>query len=149
TAAAGPFTQIATNAASDSTFTDSGRAPTTTYWYRVRTYNANGNSLYSNTASATTGNAPPVLTAIGNKTVAAGTALTFTATASDPNAPAAVTAWTGTFEGTAHGTMEQMFRKPSNSGSTSAYMDTSTNYSMVSTGVPTGMGGTKAVKLGW
>jgi hypothetical protein len=149
TAAAGPFTQIATNAASDRTYTDSGLAASTTYYYRVRSYNANGNSVYSAVVSRATPNAPPVLSAIGNKTILGGQNLAFTVTSSDPNAPAAVTSWSGTFEGTTHGTMEQMFRKPNNSGSTSAFMDTSTNYSMVSTGVPTGMGGTKAVKLGW
>ena len=64
----------------------------TLYYYRVRSYNANGNSAYSAVVSRATGNAPPVLTAIGDKTVAVSTALAFTAVATDPNAPAAVTA---------------------------------------------------------
>src|SRR5204862_18783 len=114
TALAGPFTQIATNAASDTTYPDTGLAANTTYWYRVRTYNANGNSLYSNTASSPTGNAPPILGAIGNKTVASGQPLAFTATATDPNAPAPVTTTWQTFESFAHNTPNEtiLFNKP-------------------------------------
>jgi N-acetyl-anhydromuramyl-L-alanine amidase AmpD len=150
TVLAGPYSQINTTAAGVNNYQDSNLAATTTYYYRVRSYNGNGNSAYSAVASRATGNAPPVLTAIGDKTVAAGTALTFTATASDPNAPAASTAWTGTFEGTADGTEEQMFRKPGNSGSTSQFVNTSvTNYSTVHTGGPSGVGGTKAIKASW
>ena len=36
------------------TYTNTGRSPGTTYWYRVRSYNANGTSEPSNVASATT-----------------------------------------------------------------------------------------------
>ncbi|MBE0436680.1 MAG: fibronectin type III domain-containing protein, partial [Methylomicrobium sp.] len=38
-------------------FTDTGLAAATTYYYRVRVYNSNGNSSYSNTVSSTTKNA--------------------------------------------------------------------------------------------
>ncbi len=51
-AAAGPFTQIATTTAAS--FSDSGLSEATTYYYRVRATNAAGDSAYSNTASATT-----------------------------------------------------------------------------------------------
>ncbi|MDB6024194.1 MAG: hypothetical protein JWM68_417, partial [Verrucomicrobiales bacterium] len=144
------FTQIATNAASDATYSDSGLAAQHAYWYRVRTYNANGNSAFSNVATVTTPNAPPVLTAIGDKSVAANTALAFTAAASDPNKVVTTTTF-ATFEGTADGTMEQMFNKPANSATTIAFIDTTaTNYSMVRTaGMPAGGGGTHAVKVGW
>ncbi len=149
TAAAGPFTQIATNAASDTTYTDSGLAAQTTYYYRVRSYNANGNSTYSNTASAATPNAPPVLTAIGAKSVAPNSALTFTAAATDPNKVVTTTTF-ATFEGTADGTAEQMFRKPSNSSTTIGFIDTTVaDASTVKTGAPAGVGGTKAVKANW
>ncbi len=150
TAAAGPFTQIGTNAASDATYTDSGLLAQTTYYYRVRSYNANGNSAYSAVVGKATPNAPPVLNAIGNKTVAAGSTLAFTASASDPN-KSVVTTTFATFEGTADGTMEQMFRKPANSSTTLGFIDTvATNYSMVRTaGMPAGGGGTHAVKAGW
>ena len=150
TASAGPFTQIATNAAGVNTYNDSGLTATTTYYYRVRSYNANGNSAYSNTASKTTPNAPPVLNPIGNKTVSAGNPLTFTASSSDPNAPAASTAYSATWEGSADGTAEVVFRKPGNSGSTTQFMDTAlTNYTLVKTGGPSGVGGTKALKSQW
>lgn len=149
-AAAGPFSQIATNPASDRTYTATGLAATTAYYFRVRAYNANGNSDYSNVAGRTTPNAPPVLAAIGNKTVAAGSPLAFTVTSSDPNAPAPSTAWTGTWEGSAQGAMEIVFRNPMNSATTSSFIDSAaTNYAMVSTGAPAGVGGTKALKVGW
>ena len=150
TAAAGPFTQIATNAASDATYTDTGLAANTTYYYRVRTYNANGNSLYSNTASSPTGNAPPVLTAIGNKTVAAGSLLTFTAAATDPNKVVTTTTWQ-TFQSYAHTSQMEsiLFNRPLNSASTSAFMDTSTNYTLIRTNGPAGNGSTTTLKAGW
>lgn len=50
------FVQIAQVAANQTRFTDLGLARKTTYSYRVRSFNANGNSVYSNTASARAGN---------------------------------------------------------------------------------------------
>ncbi|MFA5104310.1 MAG: fibronectin type III domain-containing protein [Candidatus Margulisiibacteriota bacterium] len=60
-----------------------GLTPHTTYYFRVRSYNAAGNSGYSNTASATTSNRAPVLTSIGNKTTNETSTLTFTVSATD------------------------------------------------------------------
>ena len=48
------FTQIAKPGTNATSFTDTGRAAATTYYYTVRSYNAAGNSASSNTASATT-----------------------------------------------------------------------------------------------
>jgi hypothetical protein len=44
-------TSLPANATS---WSDTGRSANTTYWYRVKAVNANGSSLYSNSASATT-----------------------------------------------------------------------------------------------
>ncbi len=68
TGAAGTYVQIATVGANVTSFSNiSGLSPNTTHFYRVRAYNASGNSAFSNEASATTvpsAPAPPnVLTA--------------------------------------------------------------------------------------
>ena len=54
TSATTGFTQIGTTAAGVTTFQSTGLTGNTTYYYRVRATNANGNSAYSNTASAKT-----------------------------------------------------------------------------------------------
>jgi len=54
TSAAGPFSQIATPGSNTTSYSDSGLAPSTTYYYRVRASNSAGDSSYSNTANATT-----------------------------------------------------------------------------------------------
>lgn len=48
------FAQVAVLPGTPATFTDTGLARRTTYTYRVRAYNAAGDSAYSNTASART-----------------------------------------------------------------------------------------------
>ncbi len=51
----GPWSQIGTTGAGVATYSDAaGLSPSTTYWYRVRAWNAVGDSAYSNNASATT-----------------------------------------------------------------------------------------------
>lgn len=49
----GPYVQIATTAENVTTFTDSGLAYNTPYFYRITAFNASGNSAYSNEISAT------------------------------------------------------------------------------------------------
>jgi hypothetical protein len=50
----GSFSQIATVGANVKTYSNTGLKAYTSYTYRVRAYNAGGDSAYSNTASATT-----------------------------------------------------------------------------------------------
>lgn len=52
------FTQIDTAAANATSYNSTSLASNTTYWYRVRAYNAVGDSDYSNTAVATTQGSP-------------------------------------------------------------------------------------------
>ena len=48
------YTEIATVGANTASFTDSGLSEATTYWYRVRTYNTDTTSDYSNEKQVTT-----------------------------------------------------------------------------------------------
>ncbi len=58
TGSGGTYSQIGTVAASVVTYADTGLAPGTLYFYRVRATNGAGDSGYSNEASATTTSAP-------------------------------------------------------------------------------------------
>jgi hypothetical protein len=71
TGASGTYAQIATTIANITVDNDSGLSPSTTYYYRVRAYNANGNSAYSNEASATTLSPPTSSNLALNKTAKA------------------------------------------------------------------------------
>ena len=64
------FAQIASLAATATTYTNTGLTTNTLHYYRVRAQNASGNSGYSNTASATAGGiaAPSALTATAAST---------------------------------------------------------------------------------
>jgi hypothetical protein len=48
------FTQIANLASTATSYSNTGLARSTTYYYKVAAYNSGGSSPYSNTASATT-----------------------------------------------------------------------------------------------
>ena len=64
--AGGNWTQIATVNANITTYQDIGLDCGTVYYYRVRAHNADGDSDYSNTTSATTVPCAPILNAISN-----------------------------------------------------------------------------------
>ncbi|HUT71901.1 MAG TPA: S8 family serine peptidase [Desulfatiglandales bacterium] len=55
----GIYSQIATVSPNATSYSDTGVSPSTTYSYRIRAYNAAGNSGYSNEDDATTPAAPP------------------------------------------------------------------------------------------
>jgi hypothetical protein len=67
------FSQIATVAANVTSYPNTGLAAAMSYTYRVRAYNAAGDSVYSNSASATTSSGP---TSTGYKSPAANAAQT-------------------------------------------------------------------------
>ena len=54
TGSGGTYSQIATVGSNIENYTDSGLQDSTTYYYRVRAYNSQGNSGYSNEANAST-----------------------------------------------------------------------------------------------
>jgi len=61
TGAAGTYTQTATVNANVQSFVDSSLVQITTYFYRIRAFNAGGHSSYSTEASATTFPDPPAM----------------------------------------------------------------------------------------
>ncbi|MGD0649781.1 MAG: fibronectin type III domain-containing protein [Verrucomicrobiia bacterium] len=65
------WTQIATVGVNTATYNDTGLPANKKYWYRVRAYNAQGNSNYSNQASATTpALCPRLVVGWGNSSIA-------------------------------------------------------------------------------
>ena len=78
------------------TYAVTGLTESVTYYYRVRAYNATSNSAYSATTNVTTVagvNIPPVLGAIGNKSVTVGSNLQFQVAATPTDAdPVTLTA---------------------------------------------------------
>ena len=146
------FSQVGTVGANVTTFSDTTVAAHTTYYYRVKSYNGGGDSAASNTATVQTPYRPPDLAAVGSKTGTEGDLLTFTVSATDPNKTVTTTAFQD-FESFADNTANDtvMFRKPLNSGSTSAFLDAAvTNYTSVKSSFPAGgSNGGKVLKASW
>ncbi len=148
-ASAGPWSAIFTNSASDPTYSDTGLNPSTTYWYRVRAFNANANSLYSNTDSATTQAVPPVLSPIADQTVMVSNTLTFGAVSTDPNHAESGLNWLD-LSAFADGDSSVLFRKPEYVNATAGFVDlTATNFAQVRTTFPAGHGSAKVLKVQW
>ena len=144
----GPWTSIRTNAANSITYTNGGLTASTVYYYQVKAYNSSGSSGYTPVKSATTGNSAPTLNAIGGKTVTEGSALTFTAKATDPGLGATTTIYD--FEGASSGVNEVMFRKPTFSSSTATFLRTAySDFTTVTTSFPAGHSGTAVLKSTW
>ena len=74
-----------------SAYSNTGRAPNTTYYYRVRAFNADGFSAWSNTASATTPSAIPAVPAGLTVTPGAAGSLDVTWTYTSNGAPGPIT----------------------------------------------------------
>ncbi|MCL5036183.1 MAG: PQQ-binding-like beta-propeller repeat protein [Chloroflexi bacterium] len=74
----GSYAQVDTVGPGQNTYNDEGLTPFTTFYYRVRAYNAAGNSTYSGEASATTLRMVPNITGISPAQSACGAVLTIT-----------------------------------------------------------------------
>jgi hypothetical protein len=128
-ASAGPWVQIDMLASGATSYANTNLYPGSTWYYHVRAYNAGGNSAYSNVASATTSNTPPVLAAIVNRTITENTTLTFTNSATASDFVQLITDFDSFTTDTTNGL--PLFRNPRYSSSTSANLDTTPDLTVV------------------
>jgi N-acetylneuraminic acid mutarotase len=76
TVSTGPFTTIATLAANNTAYSNTGLVSGTTYYYRVKATNTGGSSAYSNVASATTTTTLTIITIVSaNQSIKGNTGL--------------------------------------------------------------------------
>jgi PKD repeat protein len=87
------WTEIAALTANTTSHSDNGLAESTTYFYRVRAYNGVGNSLYSNTDSATTLASVNVAPTAGFSFSTSNLTVNFTDTSSDSDGTIASRSW--------------------------------------------------------
>jgi hypothetical protein len=120
-ASSGPWLQIATVGVGTNVYSDKNLYGGSAWYYRVRAYNAGGNSSYSGVASATTTNAPPTITASGNRTITEGATLTVTNTAGAADFVRLITDFEAFATETANGVT--VFRDPTNSTTTTGFLD--------------------------
>jgi D-alanyl-D-alanine carboxypeptidase len=144
-----PWTQIGTVGANVTGYICTNLSPMVTYYFRVRAYNANGDSAYSNVATATTANSAPQFYPVANQIVNVLQTLTVPLTAFDSDPP--VTNLISDFESYGSGTAV-LFQAPNYSGSTSAYLDSSATRSTLVAGTfpggNPGAGG-RVLKASW
>lgn len=128
-------------------YSDTGLAPSTTYYYRIRASNTNGNSDYTTISSTTTSNSTPVLAAIADQTV--DVLQTMVISNSTTDADGSITNPVTDFETDAVGS-SPMFRVPSYSSTTSGFIGTNvTSSAAVTSTFPTGHAGTNVLKATW
>jgi hypothetical protein len=158
------FTQIASLAATATTFTNTGLATNTLHFYRVGAQNATGTSAWSNTASATSTttqgvpSAPTALTATAASTTSINLAWTNNATnatavlvESSPDnttftqiASLAATATTFTNTGLTSGTLKFYRVRAQNATGFSGYSNTANATTQAIPATPTGLTGSSA-----
>ncbi len=126
---AGPWTQLDILTTGVTHYANTNLYPGSTWFYRVRDYNAGGSSAYSNVASAMTSNTPPVLAAIANRTITENTTLTFTNRATAADFVQVITDFESFITDTTNGV--PLFRAPRYSGSTSANLATTPDLAVV------------------
>ncbi len=119
-ASGGPWLQLGTVAAGVTTYADQKLYGGSTWYYRVRAYNAGGNSGYSSVANTSTSNAPPVLAAIANRTITEGTTLSITNTATASDFVQLLTDFEAFVTETSNGVI--LFRDPTNSPTTTGFL---------------------------
>jgi len=90
---------------------------------------------------------PPVLAPISDVTLNEGQTLMFTATATAPDAVQLITGFEGFASGSPNGSI--LFRQPTFSGSTAAFLDSSPNLSSVTSNFPPGNPSTRALQANW
>ena len=122
-------------AADVTSYQDEGLYPGSTWFYRVRAYNAAGDSAYSGIANATTSNTPPTLAAISDTTVTEGTTLIFTNSANASDFVRLIT----DFENLTTETVAKLplFRLPRYSGTTKDNLDATPDLAVVTDAYPT------------
>ncbi len=119
-ASGGPWLQISTVGAGVAAYLDKNLYGGSTWYYRVRAYNPGGNSAYTSIVSGTTSNAPPLLAAIGSKTLTEGVQLSYTNSASASDFVRLLTDFEAFTTETANGVV--MFRDPTNSPTTTGFL---------------------------
>jgi hypothetical protein len=150
----GPWVQFTNVAANLTTYADLNLYPGSTWYYRVRAYNAGGYSGYSSTVSATTSNPPPVLAPITLRDIVETTTLSFTNSASTADSVQLITDFEPFASETANGVV--MFRNPRYSSTTSAFLGSpgTTNlitaipdFAAVADAYPTGHGAGRVLRV--